>query len=313
MSGLPKPLFADPLSSWNQGAVKQSILDFVSRVTTEDSPDFLPPVDRIATFDNDGTLWPEKPIVELYFALTRLEALAAEDPSLKEQPFKAALERDIPYFLEAAGHEAALEVLAKTHANMSQEQFEQEARKFFEVATHPRLGMPITQIAFRPMVELLEYLRANQFVTWICSGGTIEFIRIVAPQIYSIPLPQVIGSSFKLEYIEQNGVPIIWRGSEIASYNDRAVKPTNIATRIGKRPVFAAGNVFSGGDIQMLRYSQGQSGASFQLLVHHDDADREFAYDEKNNASLEAAKTYGWTIVSIKNDWKTIFHHPKTD
>lgn len=311
LSGLtsPTPVHAidDPLPSWNDGRVKQSITEFVSRVTTANSPDFVPVEDRIATFDNDGTLWAEKPVVQGMFVLARLKEMTAADPSLNQkQPFQAALEGDVAYFKQA-GEEAVMKLLAATHANMTQEQFEQEVQTFFKTGVHPTLKVPYTRVTYKPMVELLEYLRANRFQTWICSGGGIDFMRVVSQQFYGIPQQQVIGSSIKTEFIKKDGKPVVWRLPELGRNNDKTEKPVGIDLHIGKRPVFAAGNERSGGDIAMLTYSQGRSGHSFQLLVNHDDSKREFAYQEPNNASLNAAQANGWNVVSIKKDWKTVF------
>jgi hypothetical protein len=298
---------ADPLPSWNDGKVKQAIIEFVSRVTTANSPDFVPVADRIATFDNDGTLWAEQPLVQGMFVLGKLQAMAAADPSLtQKQPFQAALEGDIEYF-KKVGEAAVMELITATHTNMTQEQFQQEVQAFFETGVHPTLKVPYTKVTYKPMVELLEYLRANQFQTWICSGGGIDFMRVVSESLYGIPPEQVIGSSVKEEFIQRDGKYVIWRLPEIARINDRSGKPIGIDLHIGKRPVFAAGNERTGGDIAMLTYSQGRPGASFQLLINHDDAQREFAYSEPDNASLNAAQSNGWHIVSIQKDWKTVF------
>lgn len=302
-----KPARIDPLPSWNQGVVKQSIIDFVTRVTTKGSPDFVSVEDRIATFDNDGTLWAEQPTyIQVLFVLARLEDAAADDPTLrKKQPFKAALERDMTYLSQISEAEV-MELLTATHSNTTQEQFEAEVRSFYETATHPTLKVPVTKVGYKPMRELLDYLRANGFQTWICSGGGIDFMRMITKQIYDIPPQQVIGSSGKKEFIDKDRTQVVWRLPAVARVNDKAGKPIGIDLHIGKRPVFAAGNVKSGGDIAMLTYSQ-QRSPSFQLLINHDDAKREFAYQEKNNASLNAANANGWTVVSIKNDWKTVF------
>jgi hypothetical protein len=306
---IPTPVHAtaDPLPSWNNGEVKRSIIEFVTRVTTADSPDFVSTADRIATFDNDGTLWAEQPVVQGMFVLEKLQAMAAADPSLtQQQPFQAALEGDVEYFKQA-GEAAIMELLTATHTNMTQEQFQQEVQRFFATGIHPTLNVPYTKVTYKPMIELLEYLRDNQFQTWICSGGGIDFMRVVSQSLYGIPPEQVIGSSGKEEFIERDGKYVIWRLPEIARINDHAGKPIGIDLHIGKRPVFAAGNERTGGDIAMLTYSQGRSGASFQLLINHDDGEREFAYQEPNNASLNAAEANGWQVVSIKNDWKTVF------
>jgi haloacid dehalogenase-like hydrolase len=299
---------ADPLPSWNNGAVKRRIIDFVTRVTTEGGPDFVPVVDRIATLDNDGTLWVEKPLpVEVYFILTRVRELAAKDPSLKErQPFKAALEGDAAYFHEA-GVKAVVELLVATETGMSQERFASEARRFIEKGRQPKLDRPFIEIAYQPMMELLGYLRRNGFQTWLCSGGSTDFMRAFSPQFYGIPIDQVIGSELKRESKMEKDRLVVWRLPEIDAINDKEGKPVGIDRNIGRRPIFVAGNVGNYGDIAMMQYSKGRRGPSFQLLINHDDAAREFAYAEKNNASLDAAKKYGFTVVSIKNDWKTVF------
>jgi phosphoserine phosphatase len=312
LSGLisPRPAHAtdDPLPSWNDGGVKQAIVEFVSRVTTTDSPDFVPVADRIATFDNDGTLWAEQPTYnQVLFVSARVKDLAANDPSLRQkQPFKAILENDMAY-LSQLGEADVMELLAATHSNMTQAQFEAEVRSFYQTAIHPTLQVPITQVTYKPMRELLNYLRANGFQTWICSGGGIDFMRVITERIYGIPPQQVIGSSLKKKFTDKAGASVIWRLPEAARVNDKAGKPIGIDLHIGKRPVFAAGNVKSGGDIAMLTYSQGRPGASFQLMINHDDAQREFAYQEPDNASLNAAQANGWQVVSIQKDWKTVF------
>jgi hypothetical protein len=302
---------ADPLPSWNDGPVKRAIIDFVTRVTKQGGPDFVPVGDRIATFDNDGTLWAEKPLPnEVYFVLARLKEMAAKDPSLKErQPFKAALDGDAAYFHEA-GAQAVLELLLATHTRMTQEQFADEARRFIEKERHPKLNRPYTAVVYQPMIELLAYLRANQFQTWLCSGGTVDFMRVFALGAYGIPPEQIIGSEFKRESRREGDRLVVWRLPEIDAINDKDGKPVGIDRQIGARPILVAGNVFSGGDIAMMEYSKGRAGPSFQLLINHDDAEREFAYAEKDNFSLDAAKKFGFTVVNIKSDWKTIFAYP---
>ncbi|ACK69653.1 conserved hypothetical protein [Gloeothece citriformis PCC 7424] len=298
----------DPLPSWNEGMAKSRIMEFVEGVAQEDSPNFVPISERIAVFDNDGTLWPEQPLVQVLSMLAKLEALATVDPSLRErQPFKAALEQDSSYFTKE-GIKAVIDVVVTTMANMTQEEFEADAQTFIETAIYPRLNQPISNLAYKPMVELLNYLRANGFQTWICSGGGIDFIRLVSEQLYGVPPQQVIGSTLKKEYREENGKNFIWRRAEIDRINDKEGKPVGIDLYIGKRPIFAMGNVRSGGDIAMLSYSQAQAKPSLQLIINHDDSKREFAYQEPDNASLNAALKNGWTVVSIKNDWKTVFY-----
>jgi phosphoserine phosphatase len=298
----------DPLPSWNDGAAKRGIIDFVTRVTREGGPDFTPIADRIATFDNDGTLWVEKPApVEAYFVFARVRELAAKDPSLKErQPFKAALEGDMAYFREA-GKKAFLDLFVATETGMDQEQFAREARQFIEKWRNPKLDRPFTEITYQPMIELLAYLRRNGFQIWLCSGGTIDFMRAFAPQIYGIPIDQIVGSELKRESRMVGGRLVVWRLPEIDAINDKEGKPVGIDQHIGKRPLFVAGNVGNFGDIAMMEYSKGRAGPSFQLLINHDDAAREFAYAEKDNGSLDAAKKYGFTVVSVKSDWKTVF------
>jgi phosphoserine phosphatase len=297
-----------PLPSWNDGEAKRGIIDFVTRVTKEGGPDFAPVADRIATLDNDGTLWVEKPApVEAYFVFARVRDMAAKDPSLKDrQPFKAALEGDMDYFREA-GKKAFLDLFVATETGTDQEQFAAEARRFLEKWRNPKLNRPFTEIAYQPMSELLVYLRRNGFQTWLCSGGTIDFMRVFAPQIYEVPIDQIIGSELKRESRMEGGRLVVWRLLEIETINDKGGKPVGIDRYIGRRPIFVAGNIGNGGDIAMMQYSKGRRGPSFQLLINHDDAAREFAYAEKDNASLDAAKKYGFTVVSVKRDWKTVF------
>lgn len=311
LGGAPGPPVAaggDPLPSWNEGRTKTAIREFVGRVTREGGSDFVAPEDRVATFDNDGTLWVEKPLPnELYFCLSRIRSLAAQKPEMREQqPFKAALEGDAAYFHEA-GAKAVVELLAASHTGMTQEEFAGEARSFMETQRHPKLGVPYGEVTYRPMRELLAYLRANGFRTWLCSGGTQDFMRVFSRQLYDIPPEQVIGSEFRLKSELREGRLALLRLPEVDLLNDKEGKPVGISRHIGRRPLFVAGNVLSAGDVAMMEYSKGRRGPSFQLLVNHDDADREFAYQEKDNASLDTAKRYGFTVVSVKNDWKTVF------
>lgn len=301
----------DPLPSWTDGPTKAAIIDFVERVTEVGGPDFVPVEQRIATFDNDGTLWSEQPVVEGMFALERLRAKAVEDPSLRErQPFKAALEGDKVYFSQA-GPQAVAEVLALTHAGMSETEFAEAAAAFLRRARHPDLGVPYTALVYQPMLELLAYLRENGFQTWLCSGGSQEFMRVIAQPLYGIPPERVIGTRFDLKPSERDGRIEFRREPRIATLNDKQAKPLNIHVQIGQRPLFAVGNVHSGGDIAMLTYSAERSGPSFQLLIDHDDARREFAYQEPDNASLSAAREGGWTVVSMKRDWQRVFAQPQ--
>ncbi len=298
---------SDPLPSWNSGTPKTAIIEFVNRTTTSESADYLPPKDRIATFDNDGTLWPEKPLIQGMFILESLKVLVKKNPDLREkQPFKAALEGDLAY-IKQLGEEAVMELLAAVHANQTQETFTVTARQFFETGIHPTLNLPYTQLAYQPMRELITYLQKNDFQTWICSGGGIDFVRLISEPMYEISPQQVIGSSLKKQFIEKEGQFVLWRADKLNSFNDKAEKPINIDLHIGQRPILAAGNVRNGGDIAMLNYSQGGNQKSLQLLINHDDAEREFAYAEANNASLKAAQKNDWQVISMKKDWKRIF------
>ena len=302
----------DPLPSWNDGPVKQAILGFVSRVTSEGSPDFLPEEERIAVFDNDGTLWPEQPPVQAAFVVERVRELAAKDPSLRErQPYKALLEGNFAS-LESADEKVVMELLAATQSNMTQEQFQADVRQFLRTARHPKLGVPYTQLAYQPMLELLQFLRANGFRTWISSGGGIDFMRVFSEQMYGIPPEQVIGSNLVLAYQQRGGKGVLWREPRVDRINDMEGKPVGNELHIGRSPVFVAGNVRSGGDIAMLSASRQRRGPSFQLLIHHDDARREFAYEEKDGASLRAAEEGGWNVVSMRDDWARIFVTPAT-
>ncbi|MBR8829251.1 MAG: haloacid dehalogenase-like hydrolase [Gomphosphaeria aponina SAG 52.96 = DSM 107014] len=297
----------DPLPSWNEGTVKTAMIEFVESVTTKGSPNFVEVSQRIATFDNDGTLWPEQPLIQGMFVLEKIKQMAAADPTLKEkQPFQAALAGDLEY-IKAAGEQAIMELVAAVHSNKTEAEFTTEAQAFFAQGVHPTLNLPYTQLAYQPMVELLEYLRANGFQTWICSGGGIDFIRIISEEMYAIESQQVIGSSVKKEFREQDGNWVMWRIPELNSFNDKEVKPVNIDLHIHQIPIFAAGNVRSGGDIAMLTYVGSNNLPSFQLLINHDDAEREFVYQEADNASLNAAQENAWQVVSMKNDWKNIF------
>jgi phosphoserine phosphatase len=300
------PTTSDPLPSWNNGRAKQAIVEFVGRVTTR-GPYYVPPAERIATFDNDGTLWQEQPVVEAAFSLTRLAARSADDPTLRErQPFKAALEHDVAY-LRLAGEEAVIQLLMASHADMAQEVFAEEARAFLDSARHPRFGRKYTELTYQPMLELLEYLRSNDFHIWISSGGTVDFMRVFTEQTYGVPPERVIGTALRREVRLYGRKLLLWRLPQLESINDKDAKAVNIDRIIGRRPIFVAGNVRSGGDIGMMQYSNGRSVLSFQLLIDHDDDAREFAYQEPDSASLKAARAYGFTVVSMQRDWKTIF------
>ena len=301
---------ADPLPSWNEGASKQSIVAFVQAVTNQNGPDYVAPTNRIATFDNDGTLWAEQPLyIQLAFAVDRVKALAPEHPEWRTtQPFQVVLEGDREA-LGATGVKGLLELVMATHAGMTNEEFDRIAKEWFATARHPRFNRPYTDLAFQPMVELLGYLRANGFKTFIVSGGGIEFMRVISEQLYGIPPEQVIGSSGKTRYELRDGVPVLVRLPELDFFDDKDGKPTAIQKFIGRRPLAAFGN--SDGDHQMLQWTAAGSGRRLMGLVDHTDAEREFEYRVSSmgrleNAAVEAQQR-GWTIVSMKDDWKRIF------
>lgn len=299
-----------PLPSWNDGLARNAILDFVARVTKSGS-DFVPVAQRIATFDNDGTLWCEQPFqVQVFFLIARVKALADRDPSVAQrQPFKALLEHDHKT-LHALGKQGLLELFAATHAGMTAENFDGIARDWLATAKHPKFGRLFKQCIYRPQTELLEYLRANGFKTYIVSGGGIDFIRAVANEIYGIPREQVIGSSGKLRYELQDQRVVLTKLAELNSFDDREVKAQNIGLHIGRRPLLAFGN--SDGDLAMLRYTKTGPGPRLALLIHHDDDKREVAYDRDFPLSplaeaLDKARDYGITVVSMQHDWNTVF------
>ena len=297
----------DPLPSWKDGPTKKAILEYVAAVTQKGGSDYIPPEERIATFDNDGTLWCEKPTVEIEFSKVRIKEMVEKDPALKEkQPFKAALENDQGYFAKE-GEKAIVELIQATHGDMSHDQFADDVRNFLKTSKHPKFKRPYTETIYQPMLELMSYLRANGFQIWICSGGDIDFMRVFAQEVYGVPPQQVIGTTFKKEFVVKDGRQVIWRMAIISRVNDKVGKPIGIELQIGKRPVFSAGNVRSGGDIAMLEYCQANKRRNLQLMVNHDDAEREFAYVEKDNASLDASKKHKWHVISMKNDWKQIF------
>ena len=306
---------ADALPSWNDGKAKQSIMDFVAKVTREGSPDFVPVAERIATFDNDGCLWAEQPMYfQLVFALDRVKALSSQHPEWKEkQPFKAALEGDLKTVFSGGEH-ALLELIMATHAGNTTEEFEQIVKDWIATARHPRTGRLYTEMVYQPMLELLAYLRANGFKTFIVSGGGIEFMRPWSEKVYGIPPEQVIGSSIKTKFELRGGKPVLVRLPEINFIDDKAGKPVGIHQHIGRRPVAAFGN--SDGDLQMLQWTTAGSGLRFALLVHHTDAKREWAYDRDSSIgrldkALDAAQAKGWIVVDMKDDWKVIYPFEK--
>jgi phosphoserine phosphatase len=301
----------DALALWNDGAARSAIVDFVARVTHEGGKDYVPPAERIATFDNDGTLWCEQPLqVQFFFLIDRVKALAAKDPSLKtRQPFKAFLEHDHKT-LHSLGMQGLHDLFAATHAGMIQEEFESIVRDWFASAKHPKLARPFTQVIFHPQVELLACLRENGFKTFIVSGGGVDFMRVISESVYGIAREQVIGSSGKLRFEMKDGRAVLAKLGETNSFDDREAKAQNIGLHIGRRPILAFGN--SDGDLAMLRYTKTGSGPRLGLLIHHDDGEREVAYDRDFRLSplaeaLDKAGEYGITVVSMKRDWKTVF------
>jgi hypothetical protein len=298
---------ADPLPSWQEGPTKDAIIDYVRRVTTVGSPDYVPEPERLATFDNDGTLWCEQPVVQLAFVSARLAELLPDHPEWAERPaIQAAISGDVAYF-QREGEAALLEVVTLTHAGMTLTEFRDQVRAFFATARHPQLGASYTDLAYQPMLELLSFLRDHGFHTWITSGGGAEFMRVISDETYGIPPHQVIGSMGGLELQERDGEVVLVKTPTLLLLDDRSNKPVAIALHTGGTPILAVGNVRSGGDIAMLRYSQTSPWPNLQLLVNHDDADREYAYGEQDNASLDAAAEYGWVVVSIRNDWARVF------
>jgi len=305
----------DPLPSWNDGPAKKAIITFVEKVTTAGAPAFVPVPERIATFDNDGTLWCEKPLpVQLFFALDRVKELAPQHPEWKtNEPFASLLKGDLKGAM-AGGDRAILELMMATHAGMTTDEFEKIVKDWIATAKQPKYKEPFTACVYQPMLELLAYLRANGFKTFIISGGGIEFMRPWTEQVYGIPPEQVVGSSIKTQFEMRDGQPVLMRLPELNFIDDKGGKPVGINQHIGRRPICAFGN--SDGDLQMLQYTGAGSGARFCLYVHHDDAEREYAYDRKDalarlDKGLDEAAAKGWTVVSMKNDWKKIFAFEK--
>jgi phosphoglycolate phosphatase-like HAD superfamily hydrolase len=306
---------ADLLPSWNEGAAKKAIVAFVARVTQAGSADFVPPAERIAAFDNDGTLWAEQPMyVQLVFASDRVKALAPQHPEwTTQEPFASLLRGDVNAAV-AGGEKAITEIITATHTGMTTEEFERIVKDWIAAAKHPRTGRRYTEMVYQPMLELLAYLRANGFKTFIVSGGGIEFMRPWAEGVYGIPPEQIVGSTIKTKLELRDGRPVLARLPELNFLDDGPGKPVGIQMHIGRRPIAAFGN--SDGDLQMLQWTAAGSGPRFCLYVHHTDAAREWAYDRQSHVGrldkgLDEARAKGWTVVSMKDDWKRVFPFEK--
>ncbi|GMW05248.1 MAG: hypothetical protein AMXMBFR8_00450 [Nevskiales bacterium] len=302
---------ADALPSWNDTASKRAIVSFVTATTTPADPQYLPPAERIAVFDNDGTLWAEQPLYfQLAFAIDRVKALAPQHPEWPTtEPFASLLQGDLGHAL-AGGEHAIAEIIMATHAGMTTTEFEQIVRDWLATARHPVTKRPYTEMVYQPMLELLAYLRANGFKTFIVSGGGVEFMRPWTEAVYGIAPEQVVGSSIRTKYAQRGGKPVITRLPEIDFIDDKAGKPVGIHKFIGRRPVLAFGN--SDGDFEMLEWTTTGPGARLGLLVHHDDAGREWAYDRESSVGrlargLDEAPKRGWVVVSMKEDWREVF------
>jgi hypothetical protein len=305
-------LAADPLPSWNADPTKEALLRFVAAVTQPQSPQFVNPAERIAVFDNDGTLWAEQPVyVQAEFAVERVKELAPQHPEWQAQePFKALLAGDLGA-VATGGEKAAAEIVMATHAGMTTEEFQSIVLRWITTARHPRFHRAYTELAYEPMLELLRYLRAKGFKTFVVSGGGVEFIRPWAERVYGVPPEQVVGSTIRLQYqLSDAGKPVLARLAQIDAINDGPEKPVGIQRAIGRRPILAFGN--SDGDREMLEWTASGPGARFAALIHHTDASREWAYDRdsrvgKLDTALQEARNKGWLIVDMKTDWKRVF------
>jgi phosphoserine phosphatase len=304
-------LAEEPLPSWNTGTVKNSIIEFVATVSTPGSPNFVPEPERIAVFDNDGTLWSEQPLYfQAFFIFDRIKQLAPQHPEWKTQePFASVLKGDTTAAL-AGGESALIKMAMATHAGMTTTEFEQLVSEWITTAKHPTTGKAFTEMVYQPMLELLDFLRDNGFTTYIVSGGGIEFMRPWTERIYGIPPEQVIGSSIKTKYEVRDGKPVLARLPELNFIDDKEGKPIGINQHIGRRPIAAFGN--SDGDFQMLEWTTAGTGPRLGVYIHHDDAEREYAYDRDShigrlNRGLDEAPSRGWMVVSMKNDWETIY------
>ena len=307
---------SEVLPSWNEGTTKQAIVDFVTRVTDEGGSDFVSPNRRIAVFDNDGTLWCEQPLpVQVYYAFDAAKEKASNDPELaSREPFKALLTGDMKG-VSAQGMPAIIEIVKETHTGITIKEYEESVQTWLQSARHPTLDRPFIELVYQPMLEVLTYLRANGFLTFIVSGGSVEFMRVFAEETYGIAPPQVIGSTFKTHLETRDGIPVIVIDPEIDLFDDKAAKPAAIAKYIGRQPIACFGN--SDGDREMLQWTSRGIGTTtpsrFGLIVHHTDAEREFAYDRghvlsgKLDEAWNEAADYGWVLADMKRDWKTIF------
>jgi hypothetical protein len=307
---LAPPLDAQPLASWNDGPAKAAIVRFVTDVTTKGTAQYVDPDDRIAVFDNDGTLWPEQPTpFQLVFALDRVKALAPQHPDWKDrEPYKSLLEGDLRSAL-AGGEKAVAELMGATHSGVTTDEFAAQVRAWIATARHPRFGRLYTELVYRPMLELLAYLRDSGFTTYIVSGGGIEFMRAWARDVYGVPPERVIGSQGKVAFEMRGDVPVLVKLPQIDLLDDAAGKPVGIHKHIGRRPIAAFGN--SDGDLQMLQWATAGPGPRFGLIVHHTDGEREWAYDRAPpivlDKALDAATARGWTVVDMKRDWKRVY------
>nr|WP_069882511.1 HAD family hydrolase [Bosea sp. BIWAKO-01] len=303
---------SNPLPSWNEGKAKRAIVEFVGKVTQEGGPDFVKPAERIATFDNDGTLWAEQPVYfQLQFAFDEVKRLAPLYPEWKsKEPYRSVLAGDMKG-LAASGEKGLLQIMAATHAGITTREFERLVANWLNTARHPTKKRPYTEMVYQPQLELLTYLRANGFKTFIVSGGGVEFMRVFADKVYGIPPEQVIGSSGAVTFrMNPSGKPELFKDAKVEFIDDGPGKPVGINRFIGRRPILAFGN--SDGDLQMLQYTAAGDGSRLALIIHHTDAEREWAYDRKSpvgklDKALDEGHAKGWTIVDMKSDWKAVF------
>lgn len=308
---LPNTVARTPLASWNEGSTKKAIIQFVEETTNEQSSNFVPQTERIAVFDNDGNLWSEKPVYfQLFFAIDRLKEMGKEHPEWSnEQPYKSALENDIAE-LEKYGVEGLLKIVMASHAGMTSEEFEQSVTNWIDTATHPRFNKPYKDLVYQPMLELISYLKANEFTVFIVSGGGMAFMRPWAENVYGIPRHQIVGSSIKTKFTTENNNPQINRLPEIDFIDDKEGKPVGIDRHIGRKPIFCSGN--SDGDLAMMQWTASGDGNRLMLYLHHTDSTREWAYDRNSHVGrfdkgLDMAKSKGWAITDMAKDWKVVY------